>query len=83
MAISGIFGDIRLRNIRPVHTTGIFGDIRLSLFIPPDGTINGRILFSSTIWPHKTYSCNQTHVCKIGTDKIQRAVKVDKYKYFV
>jgi hypothetical protein len=83
MAISAIFGDIRFNNKRPVHTTGIFGDIRFKLFIPPDGTINGRVKFSNTAWPHKTYGCHQIHVNKVNVAIIQRAIDVDKHKYFI
>jgi hypothetical protein len=79
---ASLYGNIITQNIRPYKNAALYGNILTLLFIPSK-LLLGKVLCESNIWPHKTYGCNQIHVCKVSTSEIQRAVDVDKYKYFV
>jgi hypothetical protein len=75
------YGVALTQNIKDPKAISAYGEI-LTLVYRPTSLLIGKILCESNIWPHKTYSCNQVHVCKVSVAEIQRAVDVDKYKYY-
>lgn len=75
-------GKLVLTNSRKVLIGGLDGNFLLynQGFTT---TLSGEVSFISPIWPHKTYGCNQIHVCKVNTSEILRAVHVHKHQYVV